>query len=394
MRGSELLDKMELMDPKYVEAAEGRPKRRKNPWLKWSAAAACLALLVLAGVLIPRSKDDSSRVLPGGIVREYRNISLTKDELAIEWPWEYKTVSEQYTTLILDGEEFYSGRAVDASYVGDIIGSYDVTGCDSYTDQEHRMTAEVYQIAGISKERLVAVKLEGAYYVFSRGRYDPPADLGEVLDDYSLEQTLPLEQFAECEGYDETGYFRLNDDAYIWEVLKGCRSAEFVGDAYWDNNGRGLSFTASSEALGVYKSVFVITEDGYVKTNVFAYGYVFRIGREAAEQIISYAAENRTESKPEPYLHSLAGTLTGITEDYILVDDSILCSDERDGMSFKIYLDDIRVRRHIEFEGISVGDIVVVSFTGDIDAEAGNVVGGVCSLSRGYLSEDGVSVLE
>lgn len=394
MRGSGLLDKMELTDPKYVEAAEGKPKRRKNVWLKWSPAAACLALLILAGILVPRTKDGSSRVLPGGIVREYKKTSLTKDELAIEWPWEYKTVSEQYTTLILDGEEFYSGRAVDASYLGGIIGNYDVTGSDIYTGQEHRMTAEVYQIAGISRERLVAVKLEGAYYVFTRGRYDPPADLGEMLDDYSLEQTLPLEQFTECDGYDETGYFRLNDDTYIWEVLRGCRSAEFVGDGYWDNNGRCLSFTAASEALGVYNRVFYVTEDGYVKTNVFDYGYVFRIGREAAEQIISYAAENRTESKPEPYLHSLTGTLTEITEDYILVDDSILCSDERDGMSFKIYLDDIRVRRHIEFEGISAGDIVVVSFTGDIDAEAGNVVGGVCSLSRGYLTEDGVSVLE
>lgn len=394
MRGSELLDKMELMDPKYVEAAEEKPMRGKNRWLKWGAVAACLAIPVLAGILGSRTKDDSSRVLPGGIVRQYKNISLTKDEAAIVWPWEYKTVSEQYTTLILDGEEFYSGRAVDASYLGDSLGSYDVTGVDSYTDQEYRMTAEVYQIAGISKERLVAVKLEGAYYIFSRGRYDPPADLGEVLDDYSLEQTLPLEQFAECDGYDETGYYQLNDDAYLWEVLKGCRNAECVGDEYWNNNGRSLSFTASSEALGVYKSVFIITEDGYAKTNVFDYGYVFRIGREAAEQIISYAAENRTESKPEPYLYSLAGTLTEITEDYILVDDSILCADGRDGMSYKIYLDDIRVRRHIEFEGISVGDMVMVSFTGDIDTEAGNVVREVCALSRCHLSQEGVSVLE
>ena len=63
-------------------------------------------------------------------------------------------------------------------------------------------------------------------------------------------------------------------------------------------------------------------------------------------------------------------------------------------MRFKIYLDDVRISRHIEFEGIAVGDVVVVGFTGGIDAEGGNVVEGACSLARGYLSEEGVSVPE
>ena len=38
--------------------------------------------------------------------------------------------------------------------------------------------------------------------------------------------------------------------------------------------------------------------------------------------------------------------------------------------------------------------VVVVSFTGDINVEEGNVVEGAYSLARGYLSEDGISVPE
>ena len=37
------------------------------------------------------------------------------------------------------------------------------------------------------------------------------------------------------------------------------------------------------------------------------------------------------------------------------------------------YLDDVRISRHIEFEGIAVGDVVVVGFTGGIDADASEV---------------------
>lgn len=392
MRGSELLDKMELVNPSYVEKADMKLKKKRTVWLKWSAAAACLALAVFAANVF--SQKNSSQISLGGIVREYRNVSVTKNELTIEWPWEYRTISEQYTTLNLNGTEFLSRRPVAPWYLGDILGRYDVTGVDTYSGQEHAMTAEVYQIAGVSTDRLVAVKLDEAFYVFGRSDYAPPENLGEVLDDYSLEQTLSLEQFTECDDYEEKGYFLLNDDTYVWEVLNTCRNAAFIKDDSWVETGRSLSFTASSEALGAYKNVFSITEDGHIWTNLFDYAYIFDIGREAASQIFSYVSENSVEAEPEPYAFSLAGTLTEITDEYIIVDDTVLCSDEKDGMGFKIYLDDMRIRRHIEFEKISVGEIVVVSFTGKIDVEAGNVVEGAYSLSRGYLSEDGVSVPE
>ena len=122
--------------------------------------------------------------------------------------------------------------------------------------------------------------------------------------------------------------------------------------------------------------------------------YIFRIGQEAADQIISYAVKNGTESEMEPYNASLAGTLTGVGDDYILVDDTVLCSDGNDGMTFKVYLNDLRISRWIDFGGISVGDIVVVHFTGNIDTDAGNVVEGAFSLSKGTISGGGVSVPE
>jgi hypothetical protein len=42
MRGKEFLDKMDLIDPGYVEAADTKPVKKKNVWIKWCAMAACL----------------------------------------------------------------------------------------------------------------------------------------------------------------------------------------------------------------------------------------------------------------------------------------------------------------------------------------------------------------
>ena len=50
MRGNEFLEKMGLIAPEFIEEAEAKQKRRKNPWLKWLAAAACIC--ILAGVVL------------------------------------------------------------------------------------------------------------------------------------------------------------------------------------------------------------------------------------------------------------------------------------------------------------------------------------------------------
>lgn len=49
MRGNELLDRMDLIDPEYVEAADAEPKKGRHLPMGWIATAACFCLL-LAGV--------------------------------------------------------------------------------------------------------------------------------------------------------------------------------------------------------------------------------------------------------------------------------------------------------------------------------------------------------
>ncbi len=393
-----IIDSIGRIDNDMIESVDAlRQKKRIGPaWLKWGSLVACFFAILLAGKFMLQTAN-TQHVSFGGITREYKKDSnITVGNSAIVWPWDTMTISEQYTTLTLNGKEFVSrGRSVDSSLLDKAIGTYDVVGYDAYSEQEHRMKANVYRIAGIDEDRMVAVKLEDSFYVFKHDEYHPPKNFGEILDNYSLAQYLHFDRFSVYEGYTEKGYYSLVDDTPVWEVLSQCPSAPFVEDDSWDRNDRNyISFTATSDALGVYKNVFYVTDDGFIWTNIFDYAYIFQIGEETANKVISYVTKNGVESKSEPYTYSVAGTVTEITESYILVDDSILCANEKDGMIFKIPTNDLRISRCINYGKIDVGDIVAVNFTGNIDIEAGNVVEGAFALSKATISGDGVSTAE
>lgn len=59
MRGEELLDILEYIDPELIEQADHKPRA---PWLRWTAVAACLALVIgLCGLLWPKAEQEPSR---------------------------------------------------------------------------------------------------------------------------------------------------------------------------------------------------------------------------------------------------------------------------------------------------------------------------------------------
>ena len=134
--------------------------------------------------------------------------------------------------------------------------------------------------------------------------------------------------------------------------------------------------------------------DGYVDTNVFDWAYTFYIGEDLAADIISYVQKNAVKVEREPYTYSLVGTLTEIGDGYILVDDSILCADEDDGMVFEVLTTDLRVSRFIDHQAVSTGSIVAVTFTEPVNIEDGNVVSGAVSMAKGAIYDGEVAFPE
>lgn len=228
---------------------------------------------------------------------------------AIEWRWEYKTVYEKYVSMNFDGKEYRTrASTVDADLLGNVLGTCTAQGYDIYTEQTYTEMFEVREIKGVSRECLVAVGMDGGYYVFMRDSREVPSTFGKVLDAYDLPQTLNLSRFTVSKGYDDVGYYQIKDDSVIWQILSRCRDAKRVVDSdIWERDRSYLVFTATSEALGTYKMAFLVTKDGYIWTNIFEYSYVYFIGEDAAGEIIDWARSNAEETEYEPYEYQLAG---------------------------------------------------------------------------------------
>ena len=148
MRGEELLYKMELIDPAYIEAADAKPRKKRNAWLKWTAAAACLCVAAGAAfAMLPRDSQTPTEPAPmefvlsdettakvsygyeeGTVGRiDYDLVPLTEEEMfAWEKMYVFRGRVSELTNITID----YNGDwkhvrciatiAVDKVYLGDI----------------------------------------------------------------------------------------------------------------------------------------------------------------------------------------------------------------------------------------------------------------------------------
>ena len=374
------------------EACIAVQKARRKKRLRFTALFGLMLLVVLAGIggrrhhhpplNGPAPSDSGENTTVATVTTtttaskkddaesRYKDVSVCVESAAIVWPWEYLTVSEQYCYVTIDGTEYMgTGRAVSQTLVGDTLGTYMVYGYDAYNDrQAHTAAFAVYRLHDIAENRFVAVKMEGVYYVFRNNTYTPPSTLGELMAQVPLSQVIELGRFSENgDGADNT-HFILADDAYIWDVFEDCATAAFVEDPSFTVGDRHyLSFTVTSEALGVYKVALYVTQDGYLWTNAFSYQYLFDIGEDAAERILTYAKTHSAQTDYEPYNRSIAGTVVAVTDEYLSVDDSILCRDPADGITYRVLLNDRRVTRYVDYGLIHVGDTVQITYEGDVD---------------------------
>ena len=123
--------------------------------------------------------------------------------------------------------------------------------------------------------------------------------------------------------------------------------------------------------------------------------YATRNREKDAEKVIDYALANSTKKATyEPYEYMLAGTVVEIKDGFVYIDDSVMCVKPDEGMVFRVSMEDIRIRRCIEYAGVGVGDLVVVTFRGGIAVEDGNLILDARSIDEGVWIDGGVAVPE
>lgn len=402
MKAKNVMDALNDVDFDMVDQAIEEREAKKQSWIKWVAAAACAVLVLGVGAFVlfgqqNRKPDDPSG---GRLATDGRYLIPEHGAPAILWAWEYLTPMERYEAMTLGGTPYHTrAREIREELLAESLGVCETEGYDPFTETRYPAEFEVRAIRGVDPTQLVAVDLEGTWVVFVKGllgEFPVPKTLGELMDTCSLPETLSLERFCTKDGYETTGWYLAESDENVWQILSECREVPCsVSDAWNLADQKYISFTATSEALGVYKQVLSITEDGYLLTNLMEYGYVFEIGEDAAGRIIQAVTEHCRETEMEPYYPMIAGTLTEIGDGYILVDNSPLCVNEADGLVYKVLLDDLRARRCLEFPGdITLGDCVVIEYSGTIDAAHENTVTGAFSISEAIFAENGAQIPE
>ena len=150
-------------DDLITAALEDPPRKRHNLMIKWMSVAACLALVMIAGILVPHFLRTAT------IAESKYKYHVSETERAIEWPWKYKTAAEKYPAIKFNGKQFTvkSQNPIHTDALGDEIGSCIAEGLDPDTEKKYTETFEVRKIKGISEELMIAVGNEDGFYVYA-----------------------------------------------------------------------------------------------------------------------------------------------------------------------------------------------------------------------------------
>ena len=391
MKTPRIAQSMNHMDDDLILEAAREEKRipKKTVFLRWGALAACLCILIMTAImLLPNLQQDDTPTQSANPV--YKTIQT--ENSAIVWPWEYKTVYEKYLSLFYDGKEYNGrGQEIRAELLGEALGEGEAKGYDVYAEKFYTENFPIYRINGISEEYLIAAEMEGKFYVFDAHKQNSFATLGDMMNVFAMEQNIQLNYFSVQGKKQETKYYSLTDDKTVWEILNNCKNAPAVNGDSWRTEADYISFTVTSEALGVYKNAMYITEDGYLWTNAFDYANVFEIGEEASNQIIDYVKRNSEQAECIPYNITIPGIITEVGENYFILDTTPVCVNKHDGKTYKIMADALGIRRVLEFEKVGVGDLVVVTYDGVI--KEGNLIEGATNMQKGFLFKEESGVL-
>lgn len=190
-------------DDLITAALEDPPRKRHNLMIKWMPVAACLALVMIAGILVPHFLRTAT------IAESKYKYHVSETERAIEWPWKYKTPAEKYPVVKFNGKQFTvkSQNSIHTEVMGEVIGNCVAEGLDSDTGKAYTETFEVRKIKGISEELMIAVGNEDGFYVYAADEEAVPDTLSKLLELYELSQNLELNYATKCEGYEEKRSF-------------------------------------------------------------------------------------------------------------------------------------------------------------------------------------------
>lgn len=213
MRGKEFLDKMDLIDPAFVEAADMKPARKKNTWLKWVALAACFCL-ILAGVLtlpIPSNQSQpntSPFVLTAYAMGTDNNLSSAPMIAGESVPISTFEAGNGMTGFVFSSKTVSQEQTVSISITGADFSSYIMSDSWKSTTSE-----SIETIKGIDAKKtlsyifVVPSKGEEPPYSLEMNIHDEASNtlvlLTLVIEQKNGNYTVKIETIHDCEAIND-----------------------------------------------------------------------------------------------------------------------------------------------------------------------------------------------
>ncbi len=317
MNKEKISEIISLTDDRYIEEAAVIKKKPARVF-RYAGIAACIAVAVVAGVVISQSdfvtpppiSTEQTTVSESGGGKNTQEIApapeivttpaieiATEAEMMICPKWEDRITSDKYPELLLGEKPFASQRTeIAAEHIGDFIADAVMSGYDIYEDKTYTINAKVYSVKNISTECAVAIKIgnENVYYVYVNVWYTPET-LGDLINDIDMRNTVSFGLgYKDYSDYDKKEHvsvvFANFDDSIVWNMLLSDTSIKNIEyDRFTDML---ISVSVDIPLLG-YKNISLgVTKDGYIVTNIMSTQKCFFIGTQKAEAFEKYVSEN------------------------------------------------------------------------------------------------------
>lgn len=279
MNGNEFLDKLEHINPEFIEAADTIPKRKKHAKIKWITIAASFCIILTATFfaanyfnLFSDKEKHTVKVEHATAAGFYinNNDEIIYFPVSFDERVRYGLVPKD--TLSLTKENTYK---ITASDIGELIGT--VTSCDDKT----LIGCNVYHFSKFpSYDSICIVDIGGEYYFYAGivfiGKYFNLSS-NECLAKYNLPDSLEKLEIVDSEL---DVMYEIKDDKAISSFFNIISNKEDIGsnelnrkradawykeykndDLYYDEDSGEIAYKNANQIIkeGGYTSKF---EDG------------------------------------------------------------------------------------------------------------------------------------
>lgn len=182
MKKEKLYELLSDIDEKYVTEAKAE-SHSKIIRIKWAAAAACFAIVLLTALALPRAFDDPYIALPPFVDTDTSTQAIGTEAFWVE-QYAYRIEHMSYSTYV-------PGKVISEDKIDEEISEVTVTAGWIIRNQEglteaKKLRAKLYKIQGIAKETAIAVKFIDKGDALTTTHYyvvmNPEADLTEIKD--------------------------------------------------------------------------------------------------------------------------------------------------------------------------------------------------------------------